>query len=144
MVDISAKPPIKRIAVAEGEIYLKASTIETIQNGKIKKGDPLAVSQVAAINAVKNTPHIIPLCHQIPITKVSFEIMTESEKIRVQVKVETIAKTGVEMEALLGVSVFLNNIWDMTKYLEKDAEGQYPSTKISNIRVINKQKISIN
>ncbi|MHA1796081.1 MAG: cyclic pyranopterin monophosphate synthase MoaC, partial [Promethearchaeota archaeon] len=93
--------------------------------------------------AVKNTPTLIPLCHQIPITKISFEINVESEKIKVSVKVETIAQTGVEMEALIGVSVFLNNIWDMTKYLEKDPNGQYPTTKISNIRVISKQKIPI-
>ncbi|RLI65551.1 MAG: cyclic pyranopterin monophosphate synthase MoaC [Promethearchaeia archaeon] len=143
MVDISAKPPIKRVAVAEGEIHLQPTTIEAIQSGRIKKGDPLAVSQVAAINAVKNTPTLIPLCHQIPITKISFEINVESEKIKVSVKVETIAQTGVEMEALIGVSVFLNNIWDMTKYLEKDPNGQYPTTKISNIRVISKQKIPI-
>ncbi|WP_457557105.1 cyclic pyranopterin monophosphate synthase MoaC [Candidatus Harpocratesius sp.] len=140
MVDISAKPPVKRIAVAEGEIHLRLSTIDKIQKGLIKKGDPITVAQVAAINAIKNTPLSIPLCHQIPITNIKFTPKIEQNILTIQVRVETIAQTGVEMEALMGVSVFLNNIWDMTKYLEKDEDGQYPNTKITNIHVITKEK----
>ena len=142
MVDISNKPPIKRIATASGKIFLKTSTIERIQKGEILKGDPLVVGKVAALNAIKSTPQLIPLCHQIPITHVDFETKIAGDYIEVGVEVTTIAQTGVEMEAIMGVSIFLNNIWDMTKYLEKDAEGQYPSTRISDIHVIKKIKKS--
>ena len=143
MVDISQKKTVKRIAIATGKIFLKSDTIEKIKEKKIKKGDPLQVGQVAALTAIKQTPLLIPLCHQIPITNIKFDYTIKEEYIQVFVTVETLAKTGVEMEALVGVSAFLNVIWDMTKYLEKDEEGQYPTTHISDIRVIKKEKIDI-
>ena len=142
MIDVSDKNHIKRIATAAGKIYLSKSTIITIKNNQIKKGDPLVVGEIAAINAVKQTPQLIPLCHQIPIKKIEFKIDISDEYIEVFVTVITIAQTGVEMEALTGVSIFLNVIWDMTKYLEKDDNGQYPTTRISDIRVVKKIKES--
>jgi cyclic pyranopterin phosphate synthase len=140
MVDISEKPVVKRTATASGKIYLTTKTITSIKNGEIKKGDPLVVGEIAALTALKNTPQLIPLCHQIPITDVKFQTKITEKYIEVQVTVISIAQTGVEMEALVGVSTFLNNIWDMTKYLEKDTQGQYPTTKISDICVIEKIK----
>jgi cyclic pyranopterin phosphate synthase len=139
-VDISDKKVVKREARAFGRIFLKEDTIEKIKNKEIKKGDPLEAAQIAAINAVKQTQYLIPLCHQIPITFVNtvFEIRKDSIEATVEVRAE--AKTGVEMEALVGVSICLSTIWDMVKYLEKDEEGQYPTTRITDIRVLEKVK----
>ncbi|MHA1222998.1 MAG: cyclic pyranopterin monophosphate synthase MoaC [Candidatus Heimdallarchaeaceae archaeon] len=140
MVDISQKPPIRRKAIAKGRIYLKKTTLEKIQSKEIHKGDPIIVGEIAATTAVKQTPLLIPLCHQIPITKVDFKYKIEEEFIEVFVEVEAVAKTGVEMEALVGVTTFLNVIWDMTKYLEKDDKGQYPTTRITDILIVEKSK----
>jgi cyclic pyranopterin phosphate synthase len=143
MVDISRKPAVKRTATASGTIILAENTIKIIKDGAIKKGDPLVVGEVAAINAIKNTPQLIPLCHQIPITNIEFATELHENSVDARVTVETVAQTGVEMEALVGVSTFLNVIWDMTKYLEKDSAGQYPTTRITNIKVDKKDKIPI-
>ena len=140
MIDISDKPPIKRIATAQGTIHLKPSTILQIQEGIIKKGDPITVGQIAAIQAAKQTPLLLPHCHQIPLAQVDSSIQMEADTITVEVTVITIAPTGVEMEARVGGATFLNVIWDMTKYLEKDADGQYPTTTITDIRVLSKEK----
>lgn len=140
MIDVSGKETVARKAVAAGIIKLKASTVEAIRQGKIKKGDPLTVGEIAAILAVKNTPDLIPLCHNIPIGKAHVEYTLSETTIEARCTVTTYAKTGVEMEALAGVTVALLNIWDMTKYLEKDGDGQYPDTRISEIRVIEKVK----
>ncbi len=129
-----------RRALAEGFIRLRKETLEAIKGGKIKKGDPFEVSRVAAMLAVKNTSQIIPHCHPIPIEYVGvhFEVLDDGIKVRCEVKAR--AKTGVEMEALTGVSVALLTIWDMVKYLEKDKRGQYPWTQISEIKVVEKVK----
>ncbi len=140
MIDVSGKETVARKAVAAGIIKLKASTVDAIRDGQIKKGDPLTVGEVAAILAVKNTPDLIPLCHNIPIGKAHVEYTLGETTIEARCTVTTYAKTGVEMEALAGVSIALLNIWDMTKYLEKDEDGQYPDTRISEIRVIEKVK----
>jgi len=90
---------------------------------------------------VKKVPDLIPLCHQIPITNVSVDIeILDENTIKVTCIVKSIAKTGVEMEALTGVNVALLNIWDVVKMYEKDDKGQYPSTIISEIRVDEKIK----
>ncbi|MBI4656445.1 MAG: cyclic pyranopterin monophosphate synthase MoaC [Elusimicrobia bacterium] len=140
MVDISDKKPIMREAIAKGRIILKETTIEQIKSGNIKKGDPFTVAQIAAINAIKETSHLIPLCHQINLDSidVSFEIKEKYIETKITVKAE--AKTGVEMEAIVGICAALFTIWDMVKYLEKDSEGQYPSTKITDIVVVKKRK----
>ncbi len=141
MIDITDKPVQHRTAIAGGTIYLKPTTIDAIKKGEIKKGNPLIVGKVAALTAVKQTPLILPMCHQIPITFIDSTAEIHESSIDVQVTVKTTAQTGVEMEALIGVSTFLNAIWDMTKYLEKNENGQYETTRITNIRVLKKEKI---
>lgn len=140
MIDVSGKETVARKAVATGVIKLKASTVDAIRKGEIKKGDPLTVGEIAAILAVKNTPDLIPLCHNIPIGKAHVEYTLGETTIEARCTVTTHARTGVEMEVLAGVTVALLNIWDMTKYLEKDEDGQYPDTVITDIRVIEKVK----
>lgn len=141
MVDITSKEIVYREAVAEGVIRLREETIKMVLEGRIEKGDVFTTSRIAAINAVKNTWNILPLCHNIPITHVQVDYkVIDGERIKVIVKVKTAAKTGVEMEALTGAAVALLNIWDMVKKYEKDPQGQYPHTRIEYIRVVSKKK----
>ncbi|MEM2880894.1 MAG: cyclic pyranopterin monophosphate synthase MoaC [Candidatus Methanomethylicaceae archaeon] len=140
MVDITRKDPTIREARASGTISLKEETIALIKKNAIEKGDVFAVARVAAIQAVKRTSEIIPLCHPIPVEHVSVDFEVGEREISAVVSVKTTAKTGVEMEALTGVSVALLTIWDMTKKYEKDASGQYPTTLIKEIRVTKKLK----
>jgi cyclic pyranopterin phosphate synthase len=140
MIDISGKEVVLREAVASGRISLSPETVKLVKTQRIKKGDPLLVAEVAAMRAAKETYLLIPHCHQIPLdtVEVSFELTDSFIEARCLVKAE--AMTGVEMEALVGVSIALATIWDMVKYLEKDGNGQYPSTVIADIRVIKKTK----
>ncbi len=140
MVDISEKTPLLRTATATGRIFLKPETLAAIKGGNVTKGNVLATARVAATLAVKATPSLIPMCHQIPITNITVEFTEEKESISVSVTVRSVGKTGVEMESLTGVSTALLTIWDMVKSAEKDKEGQYPFTKISDIQVIQKLK----
>lgn len=140
MIDITDKADSVRVAVAAGEIELHPETIKAIKNNEIKKGDVLTSAQIAAVMAVKNTPNIIPLCHPIPLTSAEVEFDVGEDTIESRVTVKSLSKTGVEMEALTGVCVALLNIWDMVKYLEKDETGNYPHTRITNIRVLEKVK----
>jgi cyclic pyranopterin monophosphate synthase len=142
MVDVTKKPPVFRTATASGAIRLKRSTIEAIKEGRIKKGDVLTTARLAAILAVKDTPRIIPMCHTIPITGLEVKFELEEERVGATVAVTSVGMTGVEMEALTGVTVALLNIWDMVKYLEKDETGNYPDTEIGEIRVLEKMKES--
>jgi len=141
MVDVSGKGEIVRVARAEGVIRLSPETIKLIVSGKVEKGDVFTVAKVAAISAVKRTWDILPLCHNIPITHVdvSFEVVG-NDGVRVETEVKAVAKTGVEMEALVGTSVALLTIWDMVKKYEKDERGQYPHAAIEYIRVVEKVK----
>ena len=141
MVDVTNKPPLFRTARASGAIRLKRSSIEAIKEGRIKKGDVLTTARLAAILAVKDTPRIIPMCHNIPITGVEVEFdLQDQDLIGVSVTVTSMGTTGVEMEALTGVTVALLNVWDMVKYLEKDETGNYPETKMGDFRVLQKKK----
>ncbi len=140
MVDITRKPEVMRMAVAIGAIRLAESTIDAIQMGKIEKGDVLTVARVAAIQAVKETPRMIPMCHPIPITKVDVKFELCPEKVLARVEVTSVGKTGVEMEALTGVSTALLNVWDMVKSMEKDESGNYSDTVIDGIKVVEKRK----
>jgi cyclic pyranopterin phosphate synthase len=140
MVDITRKEPTVREARAFGKISLKEETIALIKKNAIEKGDVFAVARVAAIQAVKRTSEIVPLCHPIPVEHVSVDFEVGENEVSVAVSVKTTAKTGVEMEALTGVSAALLTIWDMTKMYEKDASGQYPTTLIKEIRVTEKRK----
>lgn len=140
MVDITPKKPTVRTAVAEGKIELKKDTIALIKEDKITKGNVLTTAQIAAIQAVKKTPALIPLCHELPINKIDIDFEIYDDSIKAMCMVKTESKTGVEMEALTGVSVALLTIWDMVKSNEKDSSGQYPSTEIYGIRVLKKEK----
>ncbi|MCC6010321.1 MAG: cyclic pyranopterin monophosphate synthase MoaC [Fervidicoccaceae archaeon] len=141
MIDISDKPPQLRVATAEGVIKLRPETLRLIKEGKIEKGDPVQISTIAAIMAVKKTPEIVPLAHPILIEGVQVEhVFEEPDKIRVRVTVKSHGKTGVEMEALVGVSAALLAIWDVVKKYEKDDKGEYPFTSINEIRVLEKKK----
>ncbi|MCD6428106.1 MAG: cyclic pyranopterin monophosphate synthase MoaC [Desulfurococcales archaeon] len=141
MVDISFKDVVFREARAEGFIKLRKETIELIKEGKVEKGDVFTIAKVAAIQAVKKTPELIPLCHNIPITFVDVEFQVVGEdRVRVEAIVRASAKTGVEMEALTAVVAALLNIWDLVKKYEKDENGQYPWTVIEGVRVISKIK----
>ena len=140
MVDISDKGDVARVAVASGTIKLKRSTIEQIKAGATKKGDVLACAEIAAILAVKKTPDMIPLCHYIIIDSVNVEFSIGEEEIKASVTVKSVGKTGVEMDALCGVSIALLTIWDMVKPVEKDDTGNYPNTRIKDILVEKKEK----
>jgi cyclic pyranopterin phosphate synthase len=142
MIDISSKKPAVRTASAAGTIHLKSSTIDLIKEGAVDKGDVLAVARVAAIQAVKCTPYNIPLCHSIPVEHVDVALNIDDEAVGVVVKVKGVAKTGVEMEALSGVAAALLTVWDMVKKYEKDELGQYTTTRIDGIRVLEKRKDS--
>lgn len=128
------------MARASGFIRLKSETLEKIRVGKVPKGDVLAVAKTAAILAVKRTPELIPLTHPISITGTEVDLKLETEGVRVDVEVKSTGQTGVEMEALTGVTSALLTIWDMVKGLEKDEAGQYPTTRIENINVLKKVK----
>jgi cyclic pyranopterin phosphate synthase len=141
MVDVSAKPEIFRQATATGNIRLRPETVRLIRERKVAKGDPLQTAKTAGILAAKKTSDTIPLCHPLPLTNV--EILTKivnKTTVQVTATVKTKAQTGVEMEALTATAVSLLTIWDMVKQYEKDAEGQYPTTRIENIQVIKKLK----
>ncbi len=141
MVEVGEKPVVKRMAIASGKIKLESETIELIVKEEIRKGNVLTTAQIAAIQAVKTTSQLIPLCHPLSITGINVEFEVETEYITVEVEVHTTGQTGVEMEAITGVSVALLTIWDMVKSVEKDENGQYPHTQISNIKVLRKEKI---
>lgn len=141
MVEVGGKPDQKRRAVARGSIFLDENTVTMIRDEEIKKGNVLTTAQIAGIQAVKNTSSIIPLCHPLALTGIEIDFKVKNDEIIATCAVNTLGKTGVEMEAITGVSVALLTIWDMVKAVEKDENGQYPNTRISNIEVIRKQKI---
>jgi len=142
MVEVGHKDVVFRKAIAKGKIRLKPDTIKLIQEGKTKKGNVIATAQIAGILAVKRTWEIIPLCHPIPLTGVDISFEFGEDYIEATCEVRAYYKTGVEMEALTGVSVALLTIWDMVKAVEKDEKGQYPVTMIYDIRVVEKIKES--
>ncbi len=140
MVDIGGKPQARRTAVASGKICLKPDTVRKIEAGEVPKGDVLTVAQTAAILAVKRTPEIVPLTHPIPITSVDVSFDIGEDGVTVRVEVQSTGQTGVEMEALTGVAAALLTVWDLVKGLEKDEDGQYPTTKITDVKVEKKVK----
>ena len=124
MVDVTAKAPTCRTAVARGEIRVSPAVLSAIQRGTAAKGDVLGVARVAGILATKRTSELIPLCHPLPLTKVSieFNLLPERQAVEALCTVKTSGVTGVEMEALTGVSVALLTIYDMCKALDKGME----------------------
>lgn len=143
MVEVGDKKVLKREALASGKIFLQEETLDLIQKNALDKGNVLTTSQIAAINAVKITGNLIPLCHPLEISGVEVNFEQNKDHIKVEVMVNSTGKTGVEMEALTGVSVALLTIWDMVKSVEKNKEGQYPFTVIKDIRVLEKLKEDI-
>jgi cyclic pyranopterin phosphate synthase len=140
MVDISRKPDVPRRAIASGEILLRPGTIRAIRAGRVEKGDPIRTAEVAALQAVKRVWEALPHTHPIPITGASADFTVKRDRVVVTCSASATYKTGVEMEALYGVAVALLTIWDMVKSLEKDAAGQYPTAKITDVRVVAKEK----
>jgi len=138
MVDVGDKPDSRRRAVAAGELRLRPATVDAIREDDVEKGNVLATARVGAIRAVKHTWETIPLCHQIPITNVDTDFELREETVELTVAVETVGKTGCEMEALEGVTTGLNVVWDMAKAAEKDDDGEYPQTEIRNVGVVEK------
>ncbi|WP_323370634.1 cyclic pyranopterin monophosphate synthase MoaC [Sulfitobacter sp. F26204] len=124
MVDVSDKPVTSRIAVAESHIRMKRETFDIITEGRAKKGDVLGVARLAGIMAAKRTPDLIPLCHPLPITKVSIDLEPDATLpgIRITATVKTTGQTGVEMEALTAASVTALTIYDMSKAVDKSME----------------------
>jgi cyclic pyranopterin phosphate synthase len=140
MADVTAKPIVRREAVAEGFLRLKPETLDAIAQGRAPKGEPFGPARIAGIMAAKNTPQIVPLCHPIPLTSIEVELTREERGVRCRATIVAEWKTGVEMEALAAVSAALLTVWDMTKALEKDASGNYPDTAIEAVRVLRKTK----
>ena len=121
MVDVSGKEITHRVAVAEGTISVSREAMDAIKGNKVKKGDVLTVSQVAGIMGTKRTPDLIPMCHPLSLTnaELTFEVDDEACKIKAICRAVTDGKTGVEMEALTGVSTALLTIYDMCKAIDK-------------------------
>ena len=140
MVDVARKPVVLRVARARGKIVLTEESVRRLREGSVEKGDVFSVSKTAAILAVKRTSELLPLCHPIPVHHVEVSLEVVDDGVVAEVSVTGEAKTGVEMEALVGVSVALLNVWDMVKRYEKDERGQYPTTRIEGISVVEKVK----
>lgn len=121
MVDVADKPDTRRVARARGVIAMLPDTFARIQHGTSKKGDVLGIARIAAIQATKRTAELIPLCHPIPLTRVSVEFEADAGRARIAcvVTAETVGKTGVEMEALTGCTVALLTIYDMCKAVDR-------------------------
>lgn len=140
MVDVGAKPDVYCEATASGAIELRPSTVNRLQDDDADEAQILSTARIAAIRAGKRTWDDIPMCHQVPISSVSVSFTSERASIGATVTVTSTGKTGVEMEALNGVSRALLTIWDMVKSEEKDEAGQYPETHIGEITVDEKLK----
>jgi cyclic pyranopterin monophosphate synthase len=133
MVDVSAKLMSKRRAVATGKIQLRHGTLDLIKNNQIAKGNVFATARIAGIHAAKQTANLIPLCHTLPLAEVKIDVVTSNEGAEVKCTALTVAQTGVEMEALVGVTVALLTIYDMCKAVDKEMQ-------IYDVRVIEKTK----
>ena len=140
VVDIGGKPIVHRRAVATGIVHLSSQSKKAIINGEVKKGDVLEASTIAVIQAVKDTPRIIPHCHPIPLEGCKADWSWEDNSLRCTVEVSAHYRTGIEMEALTGVCAGLLCALDMVKSLEKDDDGQYPESRITDIIVVEKHK----
>jgi cyclic pyranopterin monophosphate synthase len=120
MVDVGGKAVTSREAVARGEITMSTKALALIRSGQVAKGDPLQTARLAGIMAAKQTASLIPLCHPLPLTHVSVELTPTRRGYRIEARVRTDAKTGVEMEALTAVSVSALTIYDMVKAVDKE------------------------
>jgi len=134
MVDVAAKAETHRIARASGAIRMRPETLMLIESGGAKKGDVLGVARIAAIQGAKRTSELVPLCHPIAITRIAvdFEIARETNEVRCLAQVETLGRTGVEMEALAAVQIGLLTIYDMCKAVDR-------GMVIDGVRVLEKR-----
>jgi len=133
MVDVSEKPVIRREATARGFIGLRSETVAAISDGEVPKGDVLATARIAGIQAAKKTAELIPLCHQLPLSKVAVDFELRTDGIEITALAKTDAKTGVEMEALTAVSITALTIYDMCKAIDH-------SMRIESVELIEKRK----
>ena len=131
MVDVGGKQPTRRRAIAEAYVVAQPQTVATIIGGDLKKGDALAVARIAGIMAAKKTAELIPLCHPIPLTKVSVEIEAAIDRLHVVATAETTGQTGVEMEALTAASVAALTLYDMAKAIDR-------AMTITDLRLVEK------
>jgi cyclic pyranopterin phosphate synthase len=134
MVDVSAKPMSHRTAIARGKIKLQRKTLDLISNDQIAKGNVFATARLAGIQAAKQTAHLIPLCHTIPLSDVKIDIVSARDGAEVACTARTVAQTGIEMEALTAVAIALLTIYDMCKAIDKKME-------IGAVRLIKKTKV---
>lgn len=134
MVDVGNKPDSERIAIAAGKVSMKPETLKLIKEGNIKKGDVLTIARIAGIMAAKRTSELIPLCHPIPLNKISVEltINEENNTVGIIATAKTTGKTGVEMEALTAVSTAALTIYDMAKAVDREM-------RLSDIRLLEKR-----
>ena len=135
MVDVSAKPLSKRKAVATGKIRLQRKTLDLISKDQVEKGNVFATARIAGIQAAKQTAYLIPLCHTLPLGEIKIDTVTSNEGAEVKCTAQTVAQTGVEMEALVGVTVALLTIYDMCKAVDKQM-------CISDVRLVEKTKVA--
>src|SRR5216110_3425099 len=133
MVDVSAKPMSTRTAIAIGTIRLQRKTLELISKDQIAKGNVFATARLAGIQAAKQTAHLIPLCHTIPLSEVKIDIFAARDGAEITCMARTVAQTGVEMEALTGVAVALLTIYDMCKAVDKKMQ-------LTGVRLLKKTK----
>ena len=133
MVDVSHKPALFREAVAAGEIRLAAATLDLIEANHIAKGNVLATARLAGIMAAKRTGELIPLCHPLALSKIAVDFEVLADRVAIRCEVALSGRTGVEMEALTGVSVAALTLYDMLKAVDK-------AMVVSNIRVTSKEK----
>ena len=140
IVDVGSKPVVSREAIATGLLILSEEGIDVVATGRSPKGDVMASSTVAAIQAGTETPRALPRGHPIPIEGCTVDWGVEENGLRCTVSVRTHWTTGVEMEALCGVNAGLLCAWEMLKPIEKDAQGQYPTSRMEGIRVLRKSK----
>ena len=140
IIDISEKKFVKRVATATGQLKLSKQSIDAINANKVKKGNVIEASTIAAIQAVKETPRIIPHCHPIPLEGCNVDWEISDTVLHCTVTVTANYKTGIEMEAITGVCAGLLCALDMVKSYEKDNDGQYPDSEISQVKIISKYK----
>ncbi len=133
MVNVGLKPPRRRRAVAEGRLVCNPTTILALKKHALPKGDVLTVAQIAGIQAAKNTAGLIPLCHSLPLSHVEVSFNIRAGAVEILCATETVSQTGVEMEALTGVSVAALTLYDMCKAVDKEM-------RIEGIRVVEKIK----
>jgi cyclic pyranopterin monophosphate synthase len=136
MVDVGDKPEEKRVAKATGKIRLAPGTIELVRQNALKKGDVLTVAEIAGVQAAKRTAELIPLCHNIVLSKITVVATMLSDGVSVNSEVHCTGQTGVEMEALTAVSVALLTVYDMCKAVDKNMV-------IENITLTEKTKTSV-